>query len=427
MKKLMFLAILITTIFVLVACRGGKNEGELTIWWPGGSPAERAAIDEAKRRYELANPDVTINIVPQSTANFYMDYMMSLNGNDYPDIAYVDHVYVQQLVYNGAIANLSQAGLNRLQSTFLESLWTPNTYNGDLYALPFSANVLVTVYNKTLIETVLGREMLPSDVPNTYQELLQISQQILDYNQANNLTGDNTFTPYTVPAGTGNHSMGAMSFLSYVARLGGQIISDDLRTMMLNDGPSLHAAEKFAELGSLGIAPARFEEGRFESGRVGFIEMGPWKIIEYGRIAENRNIEFGFAPIVQLVEGGSRESALGLYSVVVTDKSINRDLAIDFIEFLTTDDELQLLHNTAQSLMPTTRTAMQDEYYTGPIWEIFVEQLNHIVARPGSPEWAEMERQLGDFVTSLLNGSREPSYVASLNFALQRTLDEIYN
>lgn len=428
MKKILAMMVIVLLTVSLISCvSGGQKEGQLTVWWPGGSPAERAAIDEAKRLYELENPDVTIRIVPQSTSNFYMDYMMSLNGNDFPDIAYVDHVYIQQLVYNGAIANLSDAGLNRLQSTYLDSLWLPNTYEGELYALPFSANVLVTVYNKTILETVLNRPVTQQDIPNTFDELLLIAEQIKQYNIANNLTGDNAITPYTLPAGTGSTSMGAMAYLSYVARLGGRIISDDLKTMRLNEGPSQQAAQLIAQLGSLGYTPARFEEGRFESGKVGFIEMGPWKIIEYGRIAQNRNIEFGYAPIIKLTETGTRESALGLYSLVVTEKSINKELAIDFIEFITTNDDLQILHNTAQSLMPTTKTAIQNEFYTGPIWDIYKEQLNHIIARPGSPEWAEMERQLGDFVTALLNGTRTPDYVASLNFALQRTLNELYS
>ncbi len=427
MKKfIMILALGLLALTLFSCTTGGQKEGQLTVWWPGGSPAERAAIDEAKRLYELENPDVTITIVPQSTSNFYMDYMMSLNGNTFPDIAYVDHVYIQQLVYNGAIANLSDAGLDSIKDTFIDSLWAPNTYEGSLYALPFSANVLVTVYNKTILNNVLGKTVTSDDIPDNFDELLTISEQIKAYNTANNLTGDDAITPYTLPSGTGNNSMGAMAYLSYVARLGGKIISDDLKTMMLNDGPSKEAAELIAELGSLGYSPARFEEGRFESGKVAFIEMGPWKMIEYGRIAENKNIEFGYAPIIKLKENGSRESALGLYSLVVTEKSINKELAIDFIEFITTNDDLQILHNTAQSLMPTTKTALQNEFYTGPVWEIYKEQLNHNVARPGSPEWAEMERQLGDFVTALLNGTRDAEYVASLNYALQRTLDELY-
>lgn len=426
MKKSIIAIVMLLFVFTLVACGSPRQEGVLTIWWPGGSPAERAAIDRAKELYEDENPEVTINIVPQATSNFYMDYMISLNGNNYPDIAYVDHVYIQQLVYNEALADLSAYGIEDIQDTFIESLWAPNTYEGSVYALPFSANVLTTVYNKTLLETVLGRALEASDIPDTYDDLLEISALIMQYNIDNGLTGDNAYTPYTIPAGNTNESMGAMAFLSYVAREGGQIISDDLKTMQLDQPAALAAATKIKEIGDNNYSNAYFEEGRFEAGRIGFIEMGPWKMHEYERIGEQRSIEFGYAPIIKLNESMGRESALGLYSLVVTDQSINRDLAVDFIRFIATNDELQLLHNTAQNLMPTTKAAIEDDFYSGDIWDVYIEQLNSVVARPGSPEWSEMERQLANFVTSLLNGTRNPEYVYSLNIVLQNTLDEIY-
>src|SRR5690606_24891324 len=122
------------------------------------------------------------------------------------------------------------------------------------------------------------------------------------------------YTPYTIPAGNNAESMGAMAFLSFVSRSGGKIISDDLKTMLLDQPEALEAAQKIKELGDLGYVNPYFEEGRFESGYIGFIEMGPWKISEYKRISEQRNIEFGYAPIIKLDENKGNESSLGLYS-----------------------------------------------------------------------------------------------------------------
>ncbi len=428
MKKTIIILFLIFSTLLLVSCgKTGQVEGELVIWWPGGSPAERAAIDQAKELYEELHPEVTIKIIPQATSNFYMDYLMSLGGNSFPDIAYVDHVYVQQLVYNNALLNLSDYEVENVKDLFIDSLWAPNTYEDNVYALPFSANVLTTVYNKTLLEEVLGREITSDDIPDNYDDLLEISAKIMAYNQEKGLTGENQYTPYTIPAGNENESMGAMAYLSYVSRLGGKIISDDLKTMLLDQEPAFLAAQKIKELGDLNYVNPFFEEGRFESGKIGFIEMGPWKMREYERISEQRNIEFGYAPIIKLDDDLGRNSSLGLYSLVVTKKSINAELAVDFIKFITTNDELQLLHNTAQNLMPATKSALEDEFYDSDTWSIYKEQLNSNVARPGSPEWAEMERQLAGFVTALLNGSREPDYVYSLNIALQMILDEIYS
>lgn len=427
MKKIInFLLILILGIS-LFGCGGDKKqEGVITVWWPGGSEAESAAIYRAKELYEDLHPEITIKIIPQSTTNFYMNYMLALEGLDYPDVAYVDHVYVQQLMYQGAIADLSALDFDELQSTFIDSLWKPNTYENKLYALPFSSNVLATVYNKTLLSAVYEREFTEADLPKSYDELKVVAQKILDYNASNNLTGDDAYIPITIPAGNGNESMAAMAFLSYAARENGQIMSDDLKTMTINSAACIQAATKIQELGSLNYTPSTFSEGKFEAGKVAFIEMGSWKITDYERIAEFKSIEFGYAPIMPLVKEGSNPSALGLYSLVVTKKSINQVIASEFIKFIATNDELQLLHNRAQNLMPTTKTAINDSFYTGDIWSVYTNQLNANIARPGSPEWPEIERQIANFVTSLITGTRTPDYLNSLNYGLQAALDDIY-
>lgn len=426
MKKYISLLLILTLSLILIGCAKKKVAGEIVVWWPGGSEAESAAIYQAKELYEAENEGIKIKIVPQSTTNFYMNYSLSLGGQSYPDVAYIDHVYVQRLMNDGSIANLSDYGFDSLRSTFVDSLWEPNTYEDKLYALPMSANVLVTAYNKTLLQTVLGRTVTDEDLPKDWDSFNELAQKILDYNIANNLTGDNAYIPITIPAGTSHDSMASMTFLSYTAREGGTIMSSDLKTSTLNSNAALHAAEKIQELGQKNYTTSVFSEGRFEAGKIAFIEMGPWKITEYERIAEARNIEIEYAPIMPFTENGINPSTLGLYSLVVTNKSINRDIAADFIKFVTTSDTIQLTHNKDQNLMPCTKTAINDEFYQTPTWKVFTEQLNSIVARPGTPIWATIEQTLGEFVTSLISGSRQPSYLNSINYAVQEALNELY-
>lgn len=428
MRKILIpLLIIIFSIF-LTSCLGNtKKEGEIVVWWPGGSDAESVAIYKAKELYEAENEGVTIRIVTQSTTNFYMNYSLSLQGSDYPDVAYIDHVYVQRLMQDGSIANLSEFGFDSLKDTFIDSLWMPNTYQEKLYALPMSANTLVTVYNKTLLEKVLNEPLTDDNFPKDFEEFKSLSQKILDYNVANNLTGDDQYIPFTLPAGTGHESMSSMTFLSYTAREGGKIMSDDLKTATLNSTEALAAASKIKQLSELNYTTNVFSEGRFEAGQVAFIEMGPWKMTEYERIGEAREIEFAYKPIIPFTKGGNNSSTLGLYSLVVTEQSINREIAADFIKFVTTNKEIQLLNNKGQNLMPTTKEAIKDEFYSTEVWQVFTSQLNNVVARPGTPVWGTIERNLGEFVTALISGSREPDYLHSLNYVIQQSLDEIYD
>ena len=185
-KKISVLTALILVfvlVFTLGACTiGGKNSntdidgdfdpsqgGKVTIWWPGSS-VEMKALEQAKADYTEKYPKVTIEIIPQSTPDFYSAYLLACSGNSAPDIAYVDHVYVQQLAFYGYIANLSSIGYDEeLKDVFVPSLWNSNFYGDDLYALPMSANILATVYNKTLIAKAQGVDVEDITLPTNYE------------------------------------------------------------------------------------------------------------------------------------------------------------------------------------------------------------------------------------------------------------------
>lgn len=404
----------------------GTLEGSITVWWPGGSTTTEAAIRTAKEKYEAAHPGVTINIEFQGTADFYSSYTMALMGKNFPDVAYVDHVFVQRLAFDGLIANQSELGHDSLKDQYIDSLWTPNLWNGSVYALPMSANILSRVYNKGLLSKVLGREFTDADLPSNWDEYLALGAKIDQYNRDHNLTGNDKLYLTTVPAGTGAESMGAMYFLAFSARSGGTLMNSDLTEMTIATPENTAAAQKIKQLADLGYTTTVFSESKFETGKVAFIEMGPWKIIDYGRIDEaNADIEYGYTTVMPFEDGGDISSTLGLYSLVITKKSQKQALAADFIKYVTTDTEIQLAHNTVQNLMPTTKTAIADDYYTGDVWNVFVEQLNHCVARPGSAAWPSIEQYVAEYVTGLVNGTREVDYIYALQAALTEKLEDL--
>lgn len=396
--------------------------GSITVWWPGGSTALESVINDAVDRYETLHPQVTIDIRFQSTADFYFAYNMALLGNEFPDVAYIDHVYVQRLAYDGSIANLNNFGLESTKDLYLDSLWKPNLYQDDLYALPMSANVITRVYNKALLDTVLGKDTTAEDLPTDWDSYIELGDKIKQYNVDNNLTGNDELYLTTVPAGTGAESFGAMYYLGMSSREGGTIMNDDFTAMTLATPENIEAATKIKQLGEGGYTPLVFSESKFETGKVAFIEMGPWKILDYSRMNNDTNINIKYAPIMPNEEGGDISSGLGLYSLVLTRKSQNQALAADFMKFVTTDYETQVGHNSTQYLMPTTKEAMEDEFYDTDDWAIYKEQLSHAVARPGSAAWPTIEKELAQFVTGLLNGEREPDYIYSIQAALEEVL-----
>lgn len=404
----------------------GTLEGSITVWWPGGSTTTEAAIRDAKARYEQAHPGVTINIEFQGTADFYSSYTMALMGKNFPDVAYVDHVFVQRLAFDGLIANQSELGMDELRDQYIDSLWTPNLWNGSVYALPMSANILARTYNKALLSKVYGREFTDADLPSNWEEYLAIGAKIEQYNTEHNLTGNDKLYLTTIPAGTGSESMGAMFYLAYSARSGGTLMNADLTEMTIATAENTAASQKIKQLADLGYTTTVFSESKFETGKVAFIEMGPWKITDYGRIDEaSEDISYGYTTVMPFEDGGDISSTLGLYSLVITQKSTKKALAADFIKFVTTDTEVQLAHNTVQNLMPTTKEAIKDAFYQTGEWAVFVEQLDHCVARPGSAAWPAIQQYVAEYVTGLINGTREVDYIYALQAALTEKLEDL--
>ena len=442
MKKVLSLLVtiilLLSCTFAFAACdepsdngsgNGTQNlTGSIKVWWPGGSPTIEAAIYEAKEKYEAEHEGVTINIVTQSTSDFYASYNMALMGNDFPDVAYVDHVYVQRLAFDGLIANLSKLGVDADKDKYLPSLWNTTQYEDNTYALPMSANVLAMAYNKALLSKVLGRAFTDDDYPVDWDSFTALGAKIDAYNKANGLTGNDTLYLTTVPAGTGAESMGAMFFMSYSAREGGTLMNKELTEMTINTAQNKSAAAKIKQLGENGYTPTNFSESKFETGKVAFIEMGPWKLIDYSRISQaNESCDICYGPVVPMTEGGERLGALGLYSLVVTKKSSKQALAADFIRYVTGNDEIQLAHNTVQNLMPVTKTAIENEYYKSDEWKVFVEQLQKVVARPGSAAWPAIQRSLAEFVTDLVAGNKNgyPDYLDAIKIQLDETIEDL--
>lgn len=440
LSLLLVVALMATACLALAACNdnngddnnkpGGELKGSVKIWWPGGSPTIEAAINKAKAEYEAAHEGVTIDIATQSTADFYSSYTMALmNKDNFPDIAYVDHVFVQRLAYDGLIGNLSDYGADEVKDKFIDSLWSTTQFNGGTYALPMSANVLTVAYNKALLTKVLGKEFTDVDMPKNWTEYMAIGKKIEEYNTANNLTGNNKLYLTTVPAGTGNESMGAMFFMSYAARSGGRLMNDNLTAMELATEQNKSAAAKIKQLGDLGYTPTSFSESKFETGNVAFIEMGPWKLIDYSRISASQNdiCDIRYTNVFPLSSGGQTQGALGLYSLVMTKKTKNAALAADFIKYLTTSDEIQLAHNTVQNLMPTTKTAIANEYYQTAEWSVFINQLNNIVARPGSAAWPAIQRSLAEYVTQLVTGDKNgvPDQLDAIEIQLNEALEDL--
>ncbi len=385
---LLVLVCLICSLAVLAGCGGSGDNGgggsdgdnELILWWPSGK-ANVEIIEEALERFGETHSDVTVKVVTKSVDSFDA-YRISLNDDKTcPDVAILDHVYVQALAYDGQLANLSELGSDGEKSKYPAAVYDANSYNGSAYALPFSANTVVLMYNKDILA-----DCGITEVPTTMDELLAACQII----------EDKGYTAFAQPQNT----FSAMEFASYVARNGGALCSEDYKQIQFTSDEVKAAVADWKALSQYANQNA-YEEDKFYNGKVAFVEMGSWALSKVS--GSSARFDCGFAEMVTIESGVDNYSGLGLYSLCIANKTQNKQAAYDLALFLSTDKTVQLAYNKNANLFPVTMEALQDPYYTeDPALRVYASQLTKVAPRPGTPVWPDMESAIVNMLVSVV-------------------------
>lgn len=203
-----------------------------------------------------------------------------------------------------------------------------------------------------------------------------------------------------------------MEYVSLVARLGGKIMSDDLKTVTIyNDdyaadkAANVRAAEVLYDFGSEATVLGEYKEANFEGGDILFMVAGCWKQSYYKTLATNENNkqEFGWTDLVTIDGRSERCSTIGVYSLVATQKSKVRSEAVRFMTWLATNEEVQLLYAQSQDLLPSVRSFTEDnEFYESDAWRVFIDAVENGVTRPATPAWSTCATYCASLVSNLL-------------------------
>lgn len=411
------IALVLSLTAIMAGCSGGQRGDGLILWWISGQQNEQI-IREAVATYSEQNPGTEIEIVSKAGMDVFQAYKIALSDdNTRPDVAILDHVYVQSLAKDGMIANLSAMGAGDVQDIYPTGLWQANLYEGNSYALPLSANTIALMYNENILkEAGVTDDGTPTGKvvpPTTLAELFEACEKVEKIGK----------TPFAQPI----NSFAAMAFMSYVGRLGGSIVSEDYRTVKLDGNAQVKEAleiwKKFSDEGW--VNKNEFEEGKFYSGGVAFLEMGSWNI---SKVSGNTAVfDVGVTEMVRFDSEHTNVSGLGLYSLVVAEDSVDKQAAYALAKYLSSDEQFQLKFNQSQNLFPVTKTALANEHYTeDAILSVYAAQMEKVTPRPGTPVWPDLEQVLVTMLRSaVLNGDVDGALATAQRNA-QAATDRIY-
>lgn len=317
-----------------------------------------------------------------------------------PDVVRMDHVYITSLGQKGVLLDLQKqfGATDALSDQFITSTWKASSSGDAVYGIPFDANTVIFGAKTTVLEQA------EVSIPTTYAQLLTAGEKIQNLYLSENV--------YTLPCGINSGNWPVFLYLTWLWRLGGDVLNEDMTEAVFNKTETgVQALQMIMQLRDEGLISAySYEEGGTIMG-----DYGTWWMNGF-----MDDMQFTLQP--QLKEGVPRYSGLGLYDLAVVSTTGNRQLAYDFVvHFATGKSAVTGRYYVSDycknyTLIPSLKAAAQaDESGSmSDFWKISVQQLELSKYRPAVSCWAEIESALSSALIAAMSGQKTP----------QRALDD---
>ncbi|MFJ2551447.1 extracellular solute-binding protein [Microbacterium sp. NPDC087591] len=398
-------ALALSAVVLLAGCSAGAPEGgddatsgdgaELVIW----TDAEReAAITAAAEAFE-EETGATVTLVQKNFEDLRNDFIAQVPTGEGPDITVGAHDWLGALVAAGVVDTIDLADkASEFEQVALDAM----TYDGQLYALPYSLETIALVQNVDLVG---------AEAPATWDDMIAKgvaagTERPFVINTAGE-TGDG-YTMYGLQT-----SFGAPVF-----------VQDDTGSYTSEVGMGGAPGEAFATwLGANGATGTGYisttidydiNNELFASGKAPYTIQGPWAISAFD------GIDVAVNPIPS-AGGETAAPFVGVQGFYLSSKSKNALLAQEFlVNYLGTEDAQRALYE-ADPRIPAW-TTLAEEVSSDPITAGFVASAKNGVPMPSIPEMGSVWDLWNAAQAQIINGADPVSTWNTMVADLETTL-----
>jgi multiple sugar transport system substrate-binding protein len=316
---------ILSALLAISASISAGAQNSITFWV---RDSDQAIVDPLVKAYNAqSSTKVKLSVIP--AGQFVTKFATSIAGGTPPDVAAIDLIYLPAFSEAGQMTDLTAEAkalpfFDKLSPSHVRLA----TYEGKLYAVPFSAEASVLVYNKDLFKKAgLDPDHPPAnfaEIQEDAQKITALGGDIKGFYFSGSCAGCNVFT-----------------MLPLIWASGGDILSEDGTTASLDTDAVRSALSLYRKMWSAGYMPqgsqgdngTNFFTG-FATGKVGMAGLGAFAI---GLLKQKYpNINFGVAPLPGL-NGGSASFAGG-DSIGIPKGSKNVKEGWEFIKWCLQDD-----------------------------------------------------------------------------------------
>ncbi|VTR76734.1 ABC transporter substrate-binding protein [Cellulomonas hominis] len=387
----------------LTACSSGGSDdsgsgdaaagGELTVWaWDN-------TVEPIAEAYMEDNPDVTIEVVNAGTNTD--EYTALQNavaaGSGVPDLAQIEYYAVPQFAIGESLADLSDLGASDLEGTYSPGPWNAVQQGEGIYGLPMDSGPMALFYNTTVFEKY------GVQVPTTWDEYLAAARALhaADPNvYITNDTGDAGFAT------------------SMIWQAGGQpyqVDGTDVTVDFSDEG-----SQKFADLWQqlldedLVAPTSSWSDEWYQglgNGTIATLAIGAWMPGNLEASVQQSAGQWRVAPLPQWEAGATASSENGGSAMSVMEASPNKELAYDFLSYLSNGDGTQIRID-AGGFPATTADLESDEFLNKESEYFGGQKINEVLSQSAADVvegWQYLPYQV--YANSIFNDTVGQAYV----------------
>ncbi len=399
-------ALALAAAVVLAGCSAGAPEGggddaasgdgaELVIW----TDAEReAAITAAAEAFE-EETGAKVTLVQKNFEDLRNDFIAQVPTGEGPDITVGAHDWLGALVAAGVVDTID---LGDKASEFEQVALDAMTYDGQLYAMPYSLETIALVQNVDLVG---------AEAPATWDDMIAKG------------VAAGTERPFVI--NTGGETGDGYTMYGLQTSFGAPVfVQDDTGSYTSEVGMGGAPGEAFASwLGANGSSGTGYisttvdydiNNELFASGKAPYTIQGPWAISAFD------GIDVAVNPIPS-AGGEPAAPFVGVQGFYLSSKSKNALLAQEFlVNYLGTEDAQRALYE-ADPRIPAWST-LADEVSSDPITAGFVASAQSGVPMPSIPEMGSVWDLWNAAQAQIINGADPVSTWNTMVADLETTL-----
>jgi multiple sugar transport system substrate-binding protein len=378
-----------------------QTSGPVTLFWSAWGTGER--VDQYKgqaERFTKANPNIKVEFVAQSASDYNAQITSLLASNTQLDVARLDGFFISSYVANKSILQLDPlmtADKTFKKGDYLDGVFLEHhqVFDGKTFAMPNGDSPRVLFYNTAVWKNAGAQD--PNELETkgqwTWDAFLTALKQVSRGAGSDKVWGTRAYLTGT-------------EMWPWVRMNGGRVLSQDLKTVQLDQAAGLEALQWQLDLiQKHQVAPAAGQEppNAFTSGKLASFVSGNWEAQPW------KNAGFKDWSVAPLPKGPrGRFTVFKPNGLTMPTTVKHKDQAWKLLRYLVDDLEKEYIDSGTFMNFRKENSEYFIKNYPGPNAKWFVEPFakKEVIPADVTRHWGDMRKVLDEEMNAARDGKK---------------------